>query len=50
MRKQNKNKSFVIINDSFYHLITKNEINEQNKISFNCSNGTITIYINNKPI
>ena len=49
MRKENKDTSFVIINDLFYHLITKKELEDKYKFPFTFSDGIITIFINNKP-
>ena len=49
MRNINEDISFVIINDSFYHLITKKHLEVKYKLSFTCSDGIITIFINKRP-
>ena len=48
MRNKNKDISFVIINKSFYRLITKKRLEDKYKFSFSFSDGTITIFINDK--
>ena len=47
---KNKNLSIVLINNSFYHLVAKKELDDKYKIKYTCSNGIVTIYINNNPI
>ena len=42
--------SLGIINNTFYHLITKYELKKEYEIPFSYANGKITIYINNKPL